>query len=167
MGEEQTRAAADLELASRFGGIQLGMSRRQVLETLGNPPDSESFGQDQEPVIHLYWAAGQAALAVGIRNDRVFLIDRQQPAENLSDVRHNIRKSWDRIVPGMSEQQVLNMLGAASHSCTSIDHDSVSNVCTWDPKGESIYSIIFANNKVLLTDVQKNYIQAQTFPSAK
>lgn len=150
---EPTAAKADTAKAVKLAGeIRQGMTLDEVTAILGDPKSQFSAGEGDQAVLQCAWEKDGVTSVVHFQDDKVVAVFHGTDSSVQSPVdAARVKKNFSRVRTGMSEDEVLKLLGAPTNSGGfAAGEGQGSATKTWEVD-EVTYGVIFLNGKVQMT----------------
>lgn len=150
--ETKTPKADTAKAAKLAGDIRQGMTFDEVTAILGDPKSQFSASDNGKDVLQCVWEKDGVTSMVHFQDNKVVMVFHGTDSSAQSPVdAAQVKKNFSKVRTGMSEDEVLKLLGAPTNSSGVAGGEGQSTLTkTWEVD-EVTYGVIFLNGKVQMT----------------
>lgn len=131
------------------GSIRMGMTLDEVKALLGRPQTQMAMGEtDGKEVLHCVWQKGDTFYSVQFHDGKVAVFQEgTESAEPTPAAGDQVKKNFDKVKMGMSEAEVVKLLGPPTNATSTGAEGQSFAVKTWET-ADGTYAVTFVDGKV-------------------
>jgi hypothetical protein len=151
-GSSSTGGSSTGGQGAKLGGdIRQGMSFDDVVAKLGDPTAQYGANADGKELLQCVWEKDGTTVMVQFHDNKVFAVHRGAGSDEANPVdAAQVKKNFSKVRIGMSEDEVIGLLGTPTNSTGWGDGNQSSATKTWEVDGMT-YGVVFVNGKVQTT----------------
>ncbi len=150
-GSSSTGGVAGNQGAKLAGDIRQGMSFDDVVAKLGDPTAQHGATADGKELLQCLWEKDGTTILVQFHDNKVFHVQHGSDSGESSPVdAEKVKKNFSKVRIGMSEDEVVNLLGTPTNAAGWGEGNQSSATKTWEVDGVT-YAVVFLNGKVQTT----------------
>jgi len=154
-GSAAPAAAPAAPASAPTGEVQVGMTLEQVTKILGEPTSQYATSADGKEILQCVWEKGGTTRSVQFHDGKAaFIHEGTERAAADAGSGARVKQNFSKVKTGMSEAEVVKLLGSPTSSGSAAGGEMSIVVKTWQV-GDSTYTVSFMNGKVQMTHRQE------------